>query len=76
MGLQPDGQQPAEVDPLARALAAGRDGRLLAVSARDGTTLADHGLTGPPVFDGLVAARGRLYLATKDGKVVCLKPGS
>ncbi len=62
---------PAEVDPLARALAAGRDGRLLAVSARDGTTLADHGLTGPPVFDGLIAADGKLFLVTEDGSVQC-----
>jgi len=63
---------PAEVDPLARALAAGRHGRLLAVSARDGSPLAAHGLTAPPVFDGLIAAGGRLYIATVDGKVACL----
>jgi len=29
-------------------------------------------LNAPPVFDGLIAAGGRLYLATTDGKMVCL----
>jgi hypothetical protein len=26
-----------------------------------------------PVFDGLSAANGRLYLSTLDGKVLCLR---
>jgi outer membrane protein assembly factor BamB len=63
---------PTEVDPLARALASTRDGRVLAVSARDGTTLAARTLPAPPVFDGLIAARGRLYVSAADGTVVCL----
>ena len=68
-------RDPAEVDPLARALAAGRDGRLLAVSARDGTTLADQALPAPPVFDSLIATGGRLYMTMVNGKVVCMAPG-
>jgi outer membrane protein assembly factor BamB len=65
---------PAAVDPLSESLEAIRGGRLLAVSATDGKTLADYELPSPPVFDGMAAAQGRLYLSTKIGKVVCMAP--
>jgi outer membrane protein assembly factor BamB len=45
---------------------------LWAVSAADGTKLTEHKLESVPVFDGMVAAAGRLYMATSNGKVVCL----
>jgi hypothetical protein len=45
--------------------------RLLAVSATDGQQLAERELSGLPVFDGMAAAAGRLYLATTDGNVMC-----
>jgi len=66
--------EPAGADPLADALKTSRGGRLLAVSAADGKTLADYELESPPVFDGMAAAGGRLYVATKDGRVVCMGP--
>ncbi len=48
------------------------DGELLALSATDGETLATlERLAAPPVYDGLVAANGALYLSTADGKVHC-----
>ena len=51
----------------------GSKGALLwSVSADDGEKLAELALPAPPVFDGLVAAAGRLYLAGTDGKVLCL----
>ena len=51
----------------------GRDGAVLwAVSAADGQKAAEYALAAPPVFDGMAAAAGRLYLATTDGKVLCL----
>jgi hypothetical protein len=65
---------PAAVDPLSESLEAIRGGRLLAVSATDGKTLADYELPSPPVFDGMAAAQGRLYLSTRMGKVICLAP--
>ncbi|MEA3366864.1 MAG: PQQ-binding-like beta-propeller repeat protein, partial [Planctomycetota bacterium] len=49
-----------------------KGGRLLVVSADDGTVQGDMRLAAPPVLDGLAAARGRLYLATIDGCVLCL----
>ena len=64
--------EPADVDPLAEALEATRGGRVLVVSANEGKTLADYELESPPVFDGMAAARGRLYLSTKSGEVVCM----
>jgi outer membrane protein assembly factor BamB len=60
---------------LARQAAAleGSDGAVLrAVSSADGTALSERKLGSPPVFDGLAAARGKLYLSTLDGKVLCL----
>ena len=51
----------------------GRKGGLLwAVSTAEGKRLAAYRLDSPPVFDGLVAAQGRLYLSTRDGRVLCL----
>jgi hypothetical protein len=44
---------------------------LYAVSASDGTKLAEYKLDSLPVWDGMAAANGRLYLATKSGKVLC-----
>jgi len=44
---------------------------LWALSADDGSKLAEYGLDAPPVFDGMAAAGGRLYLTTIDGKVQC-----
>jgi outer membrane protein assembly factor BamB len=49
-----------------------RGGMLWAVSAEDGSKLAEHRLDAPPVFDGLVAAHGCLFLTTTDGRVHCL----
>jgi len=57
------------------AALAGRQGALLwAVSAEDGQKLAEYRLDTLPVFDGLIASRGRLYLTTGDGGVLCFAP--
>jgi len=48
----------------------GRKGAvLMAFDPVDGETLAQTNLTSPPVFDGLIAASGRLYWSTTDGEV-------
>ena len=66
---------PPDVAPLKDYWAA-FDGRLgaelWAVSAKDGAKLAELKLKSVPVFDGLAAANGRLYLSTTTGTVVCL----
>jgi hypothetical protein len=67
--------EPSGANPLAKALEVTQGGSLLAVSAADGKTLANLELRSPPVFDGMAAAHGRLYLSTKSGRVVCTSPG-
>jgi outer membrane protein assembly factor BamB len=58
-------------DP-AGALGGKEGGVLVAVSTTDGKKLAVSKLDSPPVFDGLVAAGNRLYMATLGGHVVCM----
>ncbi|MFW6107422.1 MAG: PQQ-binding-like beta-propeller repeat protein [bacterium] len=44
---------------------------LRALATRDGRRLAQRSLDALPVFDGMAAAAGRLYLATAEGTLVC-----
>ena len=57
-------------DPLA-ALEGRFGGKLWAVSKDGGEKLAEYDIASPPVFDGLIAASGKLYMVTRDGKVRC-----
>ncbi len=47
-------------------------GLLVAVSTEDGGELSRLELDAAPVFDGLVAANKRLYMADRNGAVVCV----
>jgi outer membrane protein assembly factor BamB len=47
-------------------------GVLVAVAATDGAVLSQQDLPSPPVFDGMAAAQGKLYVSTADGHVLCL----
>lgn len=63
---------PAEALRSQREALDGKRGALLwAVSAADGRKLSERELDGLPAWDGLIAARGRLYLSTTDGRVTC-----
>ena len=53
------------------ALKGSKGALLWAVSPGDGKRLCEIKLDAPPVWDGMAAAGGRLYLATTDGKVHC-----
>ena len=58
-------------DPLAAF--EGRKGAVLqAVSVEDGKKLAELQLKTPPVFDGMIAAQGCLFLSLEDGSLICL----
>jgi len=51
----------------------GKDGSvLLAVAADSGERLSELKLKSIPVWDGMAAAYGRIYLPMEDGTVVCL----
>lgn len=57
-------------DPTA-ALEGRRGALLMAFRPDDGQKIFECKLDSPPVFDGLSAAGGRLYLASGDGRVTC-----
>ena len=59
-------------DPFA-AFECRQGGRLVMVDPKDGTKIAERELPSPPVFDGMIAADGRLYITTCDGNILCLK---
>ena len=44
---------------------------LQALSTANGKTLAEHQLDCEPVFDGLIAAYGKLFLSMRDGSLSC-----
>jgi outer membrane protein assembly factor BamB len=46
-------------------------GMLWTVSAIDGKKISEYRLDSLPVWDGLVAAAGKLYMATMNGEVCC-----
>ena len=47
-------------------------GTLVAVSAENGSKLSETKLDSPPVFDGMSAAEGRLFVALRNGTLLCL----
>jgi outer membrane protein assembly factor BamB len=65
------GPPAGDIKDLADALAGKQGGILLAASRADGKTLGEVKLESAPVFDGMAAAGGRLYVSCIDGKVRC-----
>ena len=53
------------------ALAGERGALLLAAATGDGEQRARYELESAPVFDGMAAAAGRLFISTVNGKIVC-----
>jgi hypothetical protein len=48
-----------------------QDSTLWAVSPETGAKVAEYKLDHPPVFDGLIAAQGKVFLADAKGRVIC-----
>jgi hypothetical protein len=63
-----------KLDAQVAALEGRRGAVFCAVDAADGAKRAEQRLDAMPVFDGLIAAEGKLYMATTDGRVICLAP--
>lgn len=61
------------------ALDGKRGASLWTVSAETGKMASELKLKSPPVWDGMAVARGRVFVATVDGKILCFgsdeKPG-
>jgi len=49
-----------------------KGGVLLATAKATGEKLAEFELPSSPVFDGMIAANGRLFMSLTDGSVICL----
>ncbi len=60
-----------EIDALA-GLDGSKGAVLCVVSTADGKKLAEYKLDSPPVFDGMIAADGRVYISTQDGQLLCM----
>jgi hypothetical protein len=50
-------------------------GKFWVISTKDGSQLAELQLDALPVWDGMSAAYGRVYIATTDGRVLCFGKG-
>jgi hypothetical protein len=46
--------------------------KLITLSSKDGKKLNEIDLDHPPVFDGMIAAHGSLYISLLDGSIICL----
>jgi hypothetical protein len=57
-------------DPLS-AFEGRMNSELHVYSSKDGKLLKKMSLSSPTAFDGMSAANGKLYLATRDGKILC-----
>jgi outer membrane protein assembly factor BamB len=62
----------ARLEEQSAALDGRKGSQLLAFSAADGKSLGACELGAMPTFDGMAAARGRLFMTTTDGRVLCL----
>lgn len=61
----------AEEDPLA-AYTTSKGAQLWVVDASSGERIARYDLEHLPAFDGMIAADGRIYLVTVEGRVLCM----
>jgi outer membrane protein assembly factor BamB len=58
----------------AQAAYEGKKGAALwAISAKDGEKMSEYKLDSPPVLDGMIAANGKWYISSMDGRVLCLE---
>ena len=53
------------------ALEGKEGGMLWAIDAENGSVLSQYRINSPPVWDGLIAADNKLFMASMDGSVVC-----
>lgn len=59
-----------------QAIEGKQGGELWALAKQDGKIVGRFQLDTIPVFDGMAAAGGRLYMSTMDGRIICLAGGT
>lgn len=59
-----------EADPWA-AFENRKGGALVVFSKEDGKKVCEYPLKSVPIYDGMAAADGRIYLSLEDGSVIC-----
>jgi hypothetical protein len=67
-----DQQPPLALRDALDSFEGGKGGLMWAVNKSDGKKMAEYKLDSTPVFDGMAAANGRLYLSMKNGRILCL----
>lgn len=65
-------QVKAQIAKQAAALNGDQGAMLMAISTDGGQRLAEYQLDGLPVFDGMAAAGGNLFISMTDGRVICM----
>ncbi len=70
-----DAQRPPVLADAQASLEGKKGALLFAINKGDGKQIGTLKLDSAPVFDGLIATGGRLYMSTLDGKVICLGSG-
>ncbi|MBT7059141.1 MAG: PQQ-binding-like beta-propeller repeat protein [Lentisphaerae bacterium] len=77
LGVRQEAELAYANEPEARAAFEGKKGIFLRMCrAKDGRRLSECPLPAKPVFDGLSAANGRLFLSLQSGSLMCFGPGS
>ena len=67
---------PPETALTERGIFDGENGaRLAVVSTKDGATQGEYKLASLPVYDGMAAAGGRLFVSLQDGRLLCAGAG-
>ena len=72
-GNPDDREAKKKIDEQLKSLDGKKGGILVAISADNGKKLSEYKLDSPPVFDGLIATNGKLYVATVNDEIICLK---
>jgi len=72
---QRDWSQVGPIYKKEKAVAGELGAKLIVVSTGDGKRLFETPLDSPPVFDGMSAANGKLFISDMAGNVICLAPG-
>lgn len=54
------------------SLSGKKGGALIAFSAENGNKLAEYKLPSPPVFDGMIAGAGNIYISAVNGEILCI----